>query len=233
MFGQLLGEFPLRLNRTKDGLLALGQQPHLGQPSLNLPNLFLVQPARLVFTITGDEGNGIALVEQLYRGLDLTQGDIQTASDLSQINRYRICHIHSILPRKAILYRAIGFPGSHAPGGLAGTNRIFLENHQTRKTPVADTTRHRQGGPIKEGSAHEYQPFACLLRPSEESANVTVADSQRETVTVPLMEIMPLLADAVQSQRTWLRDFADDEVTISMDLYEVILAYQHYRRPSA
>jgi len=67
----------------------------------------------------------------------------------------------------------------------------------------------------------------------EESANVSVVESQRETVTVPLMEIMPLLADAVQSQRTWLRDFADDEVTISMDLYEVILAYQHYRRPSA
>lgn len=70
--------------------------------------------------------------------------------------------------------------------------------------------------------------------PQEESANVSVAESQqRETVTVPLMEIMPLLADAVQSQRTWLRDFADDEVSISMDLYEVILAYQHYRRPSA
>jgi hypothetical protein len=68
--------------------------------------------------------------------------------------------------------------------------------------------------------------------PQEES-NVGVAQPQRETVTVPLMEIMPLLADAVQSQRTWLRDFADDEVTISMDLYEVILAYQHYRRPSA
>jgi hypothetical protein len=69
--------------------------------------------------------------------------------------------------------------------------------------------------------------------PQEESANVGVADSTRETVTVPLMEIMPLLADAVQSQRTWLRDFADDEISISMDLYEVILAYQHYRRPSA
>lgn len=69
--------------------------------------------------------------------------------------------------------------------------------------------------------------------PQEESANVSVVESQRETVTVPLMEIMPLLADAVHSQRTWLRDFADDEVTISMDLYEVILAYQHYRRPSA
>ncbi len=68
--------------------------------------------------------------------------------------------------------------------------------------------------------------------PQEETANVAVSDHQ-QTVTVPLMEIMPLLADAVQSQRTWLRDFADDEVTISMDLYEVILAYQHYRRPSA
>ncbi len=69
--------------------------------------------------------------------------------------------------------------------------------------------------------------------PQEETASVAVADTKRETVTVPLMEVMPLLADAVQSQRTWLRDFADDEVTISMDLYEVILAYQHYRRPSA
>ena len=55
----------------------------------------------------------------------------------------------------------------------------------------------------------------------------------RETVTVPLVDILPLLADAVQSDRTWLRDFEDDEITISMDLYEVALAYQHYRRPSA
>jgi hypothetical protein len=47
------------------------------------------------------------------------------------------------------------------------------------------------------------------------------------------MEVLPLLADAVQSERTWLRDFAEDEVTISTDLYEVLLAYQHYRRPSA
>lgn len=69
--------------------------------------------------------------------------------------------------------------------------------------------------------------------PQEETTNLDVAEPRQEKVTVPLMEIMPLLADAVQSQRTWLRDFADDEVTISMDLYEVILAYQHYRRPSA
>lgn len=65
------------------------------------------------------------------------------------------------------------------------------------------------------------------------AAKATEAPSQRKTVTVPLMEVMPLLADAIQSQRTWLRDFEGDEATISMDLYEVLLAYQHYRRPSA
>ena len=71
--------------------------------------------------------------------------------------------------------------------------------------------------------------------PQEEPAAVNVTESQteRQTVTVPLLDVLPLLSDAVQSERTWLRDFADDEVTISIDLYEVLLAYQHYRRPSA
>jgi len=72
--------------------------------------------------------------------------------------------------------------------------------------------------------------------PQDESATTdgTPTTARAETVTVPLMEVLPHLADAVQSERTWLRDFADDEVTISMDLYEVLLAYQHYRRrPSA
>ena len=33
--------------------------------------------------------------------------------------------------------------------------------------------------------------------------------------------------------RTWLSDFEDDEITISADLYEVLLAYQYYRHPAA
>lgn len=55
----------------------------------------------------------------------------------------------------------------------------------------------------------------------------------RETVTVPVGDIIPWLADAAVRQRTWLNDFEDEELTISRDLYEVILAYQHYHRPSA
>jgi hypothetical protein len=71
--------------------------------------------------------------------------------------------------------------------------------------------------------------------PQDDTAAVSAAESRnyRQTVTVPLVEVLPLLTDAVQSERTWLRDFSDDEVCISMDLYEVLLAYQHYRRPSA
>jgi hypothetical protein len=55
----------------------------------------------------------------------------------------------------------------------------------------------------------------------------------RNMVTVSLAEVLPLLADAVASQRTWLSDFADDDITITADLYEVLLAYQYFRSPAA
>ena len=71
--------------------------------------------------------------------------------------------------------------------------------------------------------------------PAEDSpaVKITQTENTREMVNVPLADVLPLLADAVRSERTWLADFADDEITVSMDLYEVLLAYQHYRRPSA
>lgn len=69
---------------------------------------------------------------------------------------------------------------------------------------------------------------------SEKSTTVlssNVANSQ--TTTVPAGEVFEALADAVQFGRTWLNDFANDEITLSNDLYEVIQAYQTFRRPSA
>lgn len=77
----------------------------------------------------------------------------------------------------------------------------------------------------------------CRLRvyygpESDSTASVATADNEN-TVRARVGEIFPLLVDAVRNERTWLRDFADDEITISTDLYEVILAYQHCRRPSA
>jgi hypothetical protein len=54
-----------------------------------------------------------------------------------------------------------------------------------------------------------------------------------DMVTLPAEEIVPLLADAYLSRRTWLRDFEEDAVTISADLYEVLVAYRFFNRPSA
>jgi len=67
----------------------------------------------------------------------------------------------------------------------------------------------------------------------EEEIQSKAFEDPTSNVSVPLGEILPLLADAFESDRTWLRDFDNDEIRISNDLYEVILAYQHYRRPGA
>ena len=55
-----------------------------------------------------------------------------------------------------------------------------------------------------------------------------------KTVTIPAGEVFTWLADAMQNRRAWVRAFEDEELTISQDLYDVILAYQHFhQRPSA
>lgn len=70
--------------------------------------------------------------------------------------------------------------------------------------------------------------------PHEPTAFARAASKSRPTtIDVTLGEILPLLADAVASRRTWLTDFEQDEVTISTDLYEVLMAYQYYRHPAA
>lgn len=61
----------------------------------------------------------------------------------------------------------------------------------------------------------------------------TAHSADHSQVTVSVGEVLPLLADALASRRTWLRDFEQDDITISADLYEVLLAYRHFRRPSA
>jgi hypothetical protein len=70
--------------------------------------------------------------------------------------------------------------------------------------------------------------------PAEHTApHGSASSSGAATVTVSLDEVLPLLADAVASRRTWLSDFTDDQITISADLYEVLMAYQYFRHPAA
>ena len=70
--------------------------------------------------------------------------------------------------------------------------------------------------------------------PAEPKApTYSASNSGASSVTVTLDEVLPLLADAVASRRTWLSDFADDQITISADLHEVLMAYQYFRHPAA
>lgn len=57
--------------------------------------------------------------------------------------------------------------------------------------------------------------------------------SEAKTVAVSLGMIVPLLIDAFEGDRAWLRDFADEAVRIDADLYDVLLAYQQLRGSAA
>jgi len=82
-------------------------------------------------------------------------------------------------------------------------------------------------------SAMGLRKLRVYTGPETESPNLSLLDAAGDpnTVRVSLGEILPTLADAVASDRTWLSDFADDEMTISSDLYDVLQAYRHFRRP--
>jgi len=57
-------------------------------------------------------------------------------------------------------------------------------------------------------------------------------DSSNPSITIRLSELYPLLAQAYRDNYVWLRDFEDDELLVSNDLYEVVRAFSNCR-PSA
>jgi hypothetical protein len=52
------------------------------------------------------------------------------------------------------------------------------------------------------------------------------------TVTIRLGDLIPLVATAQRRHFTWLQDFLEDEVAISSDLHDVLMAFRSCR-PSA
>ena len=78
-------------------------------------------------------------------------------------------------------------------------------------------------------------PHLRIYRDPDGQTGISTLDHKepREMVSVRISEILPLLGEAVLSERTWLDDFADDEISVPHDLYEVVLAYRFCRRPTA
>lgn len=70
--------------------------------------------------------------------------------------------------------------------------------------------------------------------PDDVSEAERVARTSRpDSVTVKAADVISMLQQAIDSDRNWLKDFADDEITITSDLYDVLVAHQYYHRPSA
>jgi len=73
------------------------------------------------------------------------------------------------------------------------------------------------------------RPHLRLFTGSEASSTAVAGEPE---VTVSLGHLLRVLSHAQRGNRAWLKDFADEEVRISADLYEVIEAYWNLR-PSA
>jgi hypothetical protein len=65
-------------------------------------------------------------------------------------------------------------------------------------------------------------------RPDDELQDAVHAPS----VPIRLVDLYPLLAQAYRDNYVWLRDFEDDELLVSNDLFEVVRAFTNCR-PSA
>ena len=68
-----------------------------------------------------------------------------------------------------------------------------------------------------------------LYSPPEDLA----ADGPEPEVRVRLGDLLPLVAMAQRMNFIWLKDFLDDEVGVSRDLYEVMQAFRSSRPTSA
>lgn len=63
----------------------------------------------------------------------------------------------------------------------------------------------------------------------EEQRSATATAVAESDMQVSLGDITYILADAVRTNRAWLRDFEDDRIQISADLYEVLSTYWNMR----
>jgi hypothetical protein len=74
--------------------------------------------------------------------------------------------------------------------------------------------------------------MAAHLRVYPLSKEVPETEGQGASVRVSLGDLLPLVALAHRNNYLWLRDFLEDEVAITPDLYEVLRAFR-CTRPSA
>jgi hypothetical protein len=74
--------------------------------------------------------------------------------------------------------------------------------------------------------------MSARLRVYPLSRDEDETELQQPALHVRLGDLLPLVALAARHNYLWLQDFLDDEVAITPDLYEVLIAFR-CSRPSA
>ena len=69
-----------------------------------------------------------------------------------------------------------------------------------------------------------------IFTPAPDEADAVRSEPE---VRVRLGDLLPLVAMAQRMNFIWLKDFLDDEVAVSSDLYEVLQAFRSSRPTSA
>jgi hypothetical protein len=88
-----------------------------------------------------------------------------------------------------------------------------------------ESARFQDGNFSRFGTRDEMMRHRLRIFTGEEEAT----QPSPENVTIKLGDISRALIDATRWNRTWVSDFADDEIQVSSDLYEILCAYIRYR----
>lgn len=75
--------------------------------------------------------------------------------------------------------------------------------------------------------------FSLAADSSSDAVTPKRPASASPTMPVAVRDLVPLLVDAFQTDRTWLKDFEHEHIQVTPDLYDVLLAYQQLRRCNA
>src|SRR5262249_16898056 len=78
---QLFGQLALAFNALENRLPPFRKLPQMGDARLDLPDNVLIETARSLLAVTGDKGNGVALVQQPDHALDLDFADLKILGD--------------------------------------------------------------------------------------------------------------------------------------------------------
>ncbi|MEM7479289.1 MAG: hypothetical protein AAF483_30260 [Planctomycetota bacterium] len=57
-------------------------------------------------------------------------------------------------------------------------------------------------------------------------------DKRQRAVPVSAGEVMALMMHAARTNRAWLKDFSDETLFVSPDLYEILVAYKRIAQDS-